>query len=96
MVYGFKEAKKKVIESLEQSSFQHETRKDVNTKNLLATGDVTPNEVINIIKKCSGNNHSILVHHQLNNVIVHLIKKNGWYIKFYFIDPDTVFISVHK
>lgn len=25
-----------------------------------------------------------------------IIQRDGWYIKFYFVDPDTVFISVHQ
>jgi hypothetical protein len=25
-----------------------------------------------------------------------VIKREGWYVKFYFIDPDTFFISVHQ
>lgn len=28
-------------------------------------------------------------------ITVHVLKTTGWYIKFYFLDPSTVFISVH-
>jgi hypothetical protein len=27
---------------------------------------------------------------------VHVLKRDGWYIKFFFIEPDTWFISVHQ
>lgn len=27
---------------------------------------------------------------------VHVLRRDGWYIKFYFLDEDTVFISVHR
>ena len=26
----------------------------------------------------------------------HLLTPGGWYLKFYFVDPDTVFINVHR
>lgn len=26
----------------------------------------------------------------------HVLKRDGWYIKFFFIEPDTWFISVHQ
>jgi len=26
----------------------------------------------------------------------HVLTPGGWYLKFYFVDPDTVFISVHR
>ncbi len=33
---------------------------------------------------------------QIKNVECHVIKAQGWYIKFYFLDPATFFISVHQ
>ena len=48
--------------------------------------------------RCKGSEHQTSPHHVINSVEVHVIKTQGWYIKFYFLDadPDTVFISVHQ
>jgi len=26
----------------------------------------------------------------------HVLRRHGWYIKFYFIEPETWFLSVHQ
>lgn len=93
---GFKDAKKAVMEALATGNFQHEARHDINVKNMLMTGDVTPAQVSDIIKKSSGNDHNSTPHHRDASIQVHVIKKSGWYIKFYFIEPTTWFISVHE
>jgi hypothetical protein len=28
--------------------------------------------------------------------MVHVLKRDGWYVKFFFVDPQTIFISVHR
>ena len=35
-------------------------------------------------------------HDMVKTVDVHILRKDGWYIKFYFLDPKTIFISVHR
>lgn len=96
MVSGYNEARKKIIKALQNQNYQHEIRATINEKNLLSTGEVTPDEVIRLIGKSSGINHTMSMHHQIKSLQVHLIKIDGWYIKFYFIDPNAIFISVHK
>ncbi len=95
MCSGFKEAKRKAIELLLRRSYFHETREDINQKNLLSTGEITPEKLADIIQKSSGNDHSMSDHHS-KKFLVHVIKKDGWYIKFYFVEPNVVFISVHQ
>lgn len=93
---GFKEAKRKVIAALENGTYQPEARGSIDTKNLLAMGHVSPAEICEVLRNCRGQDHSSSPHHQVTGIQVHVIKRDGWYIKFYFVDPDTIFISVHK
>lgn len=93
---GFKDVRKELLAALHQGRYQHESRKDINIKNQLATGEVAPETVGLIVQGCQGGEHSWSPHHFDTSVDVHLIKRQGWYIKFYFLDPLTIFISVHR
>ena len=93
---GWNQVKTDVLQALASGSFLHESRGAIDDKNLLAVGDVTPAEVSKIIGKCNGTHHSSSPHHQDSAIDVHVLRHSGWYIKFYFVDPDTVFISVHR
>lgn len=85
-----------VLEALANNSFQHEARDVIDVKNLLQSGAVSSEFVSNLIKLSNGKDHSMSPHHSVKTVMVHVIKRNGWYVKFYFLDPDTFFISVHQ
>jgi len=94
---GFKIAKQKVIDALQNRTYQHEpNRAQIATKNLLLTGKVTPEDICDLIKRSRGQNHSSSPHHHDKSILVHVIQCEGWYIKFYFLDPITIFISVHR
>lgn len=94
---GFKAAKQKVIHALENGTYQHETsRSSIATKNLLAMGLITSKDLCDLIKRSKGQDHTSSPHHSDRLVQVHVITREGWYVKFYFLDPDAVFISVHK
>lgn len=97
---GFKEIKHEVISCLEQGNVSHEQRNNIEIKNLLATGDITAKEVINILKQSRGNEHQNSPHHYDSNIKVHIIKTSysgvEWYIKWYFKVPDSIFISIHQ
>lgn len=93
---GFKEIKKAVIAALKSGDYQHEARGDINVKNRLATGELAASDVVAIIKRSNGLNHSSSPHHSDSSIEVHVIKSGTWYVKFYFIDPVTWFISVHQ
>ncbi len=94
---GFKEVKRGVIEALIAGTFSHEPRAGrIDEKNKLATGEVTPEFVAGLIKRCTGADHAWGPHHQAPDIDVHVMTKNGWYVKFYFLATDTVFISVHR
>ena len=93
---GFKAVKKKVLKALTEGNFQHHVRSFIEEKNLLSTGEVTVSLLIDIIKKADGTCYECSPHHQISTIDCHLIKCKLWYVKFYFLDADTFFISVHQ
>ncbi|GKW38239.1 MULTISPECIES: hypothetical protein [Pectobacterium] len=96
---GFKDAKKQLIVCLQSGNVLHEARGNISTKNLLATGQISITELIDIIYQSSGSSYSSSPHHFAAHIDVHIIRcrQRGipWYIKWYFTEPDCVFISVH-
>lgn len=94
---GFKAAKRKVIDALENGTYQHETnRSEITTKNLLLTGHVSDRAICELVKRSQGQDHTSSPHHSDASIVVHVIQREGWYVKFYFLDPATIFISVHQ
>lgn len=97
---GFKEIKIKIIECLNNGHVLHEERNNIDVKNLLATGAVTLNDITSIIGRSRGDAYSCSPHHFDAKIEVHVIKTShsgqSWYIKWYFVEPDCVFISVHN
>jgi len=96
MKFGFREAQRAVIAALESGEYQHVSRRDIDVKNLLATGEVSAGEVAEVVRSCRGIHHASTPHHAVSAIEVHVLKRDGWYIKFFFIEPDTWFISVHQ
>ena len=96
---GFQDAKRKVLDCLRTGKVRHEERNNIDTKNLYAIGVVTTDQVIDIIKKARGDNYSSSPHDFDRSIEVHILKfrkKTPWYIKWYFVEPNTVFISLHE
>jgi hypothetical protein len=93
---GFKEAKRRAIEALRNKTYQITERREIETKNLLYGNSISEKEVIEIISKCHGQDHEMRPHDMVKTVDVHILRKDGWYIKFYFLDPETFFLSVHR
>ena len=96
---GFKEAKAKVLNCLFTGNVLHEERGSIDIKNLFATGYVSVEGAAQIIGRSSGNNYFCTPHHLDKDIDVHVIKTRysdqRWYIKWYFLGPDSVFISFH-
>lgn len=69
---------------------------DIAVKNLLAMGAVSADEVIDVIHACQGRDYSSSPHHAVPGIEVHVLRRCHWYIKFFFIEPHTWFISVHQ
>jgi hypothetical protein len=97
---GFKDVRKAVIEKLKTGQIQHELRNEISTKNLLSTGEKSPEDVIEMLKVCNGKQHKTFKHKDSSEVDVHEFKPillgQQWYIKCYLIEPDVWFISVHN
>lgn len=97
---SFKEAKSKLIKCLKIGRVLHEERNDIDVKNLLAIGVVTLEEAAYIIERSRGDGYFVSPHHFNSEIDVHVIKTRfsvqAWYIKWYFLGPDSVFISFHR
>ena len=92
---SFNAVKKKAISDLSSGNYAHEGRNDIDEKNLLKTGEISANSVVDLSRMSRSSEHSSSRHHQDASIVIHVIKLRGWYLKFYF-DPDTMFISVHQ
>ena len=97
---GFREVKSTVIECLNKGFVLHDVRNDIDVKNLLQTGAISLSDVATIIGRARGNTYSSSSHHYDAEIEVHVIKTTHdgqhWYIKWYFKEPNSVFISVHE
>jgi hypothetical protein len=93
---GFKEIKRAVLAALANGNYQHAARGSIDTKNLLQTGFVTAAEVSDVIRRCRGQHHRESPHHQVAGLAVHVLSRDGWYIKFYLVADGAMFISVHR
>ena len=96
---GFKELKHQVLECLSSGNILHETRRSIDVKNLFATGQVTEDEVSLIIARAKGTEYELSRHFAVKSLDVHILKTQfagqRWYIKWYYVEPNSVFISVH-
>lgn len=74
-------------------------RHDIDVKNLLATGEVSPEEVMEVIGRARGDCYTSSPHHYDGSVEVHILTpkyaRQEWYIKWYLVEPNCFFISVH-
>lgn len=97
---SYKEAKSKAISCLINGDVLHESRRGIELKNLFSVGDVSANDVIDILNSSRGSSYKVSPHHQVSDQDVHVITTcflgKNWYVKWYFVDPDCIFISVHN
>ena len=97
---GFNAVKQRIIKCIEQGTYDHEVRGNIDIKNLFQCGQLSDKYIIELLKTTKGNEYNVSPHHLAPSIDVHVFKprKNSktWYIKFYFIEPDAMFISVHE
>jgi len=91
---GFDEAKRHLITALREGSNGHEMRDSADTKNLLKMGEIDALDLCEIAVRSGGQGHEVSPHHWRENV--HVLRCEGWHIKFFFVDSLAVFISVHR
>jgi hypothetical protein len=51
---GFRDVRCLLIDALESGRYQHEFRADMESKNLLAVGEVSPEFVVRLLQRCPG------------------------------------------
>lgn len=97
---GFNAVRAQVLGCMASGNVLHEARDDIDIKNLLSTGQITVESVSEIIKRAKGIDYECSPHHVIKEIDVHIIKTSyqgkNWYIKWYFVEPNSVFISVHN
>lgn len=106
---GFRAARSKTIAALQAGPayIVFEDRTSRESKNLLDTGDVSPEDVIHLLRVCRGSpdQYRESGHDRDQSIPVHTFKPvyhgSRWYIKVYFLDgtlelEPAIFISVHK
>src|ERR1043165_1432712 len=97
---GLKDVRALLIDALESGRVQHEYRADMESKNLLAVGEVTPEFVVQLLHRCQGRYYRSTPYHFDQRIVCHQFTPsfNGerWYVKAYFLSSDAVFISVHQ
>jgi hypothetical protein len=100
---SFRQSQHQLVAALRAGTFEHEMRDVLSEKNLLAVGEVTVEEVIEVVSRARGGDHTESPHHWDPETTVHVYRPviDGvrWYIKAYFLNPpggSAVFISVHR
>jgi hypothetical protein len=97
---GLRDVRLLLIDALESGRYQHEYRADMESKNLLAVGEVTPEFVVTLLRRCHGRDYRSSPYHFDRRVLCHqftpTLGGERWYLKAYFLSSDAVFISVHQ
>jgi len=100
---GLAEVKQALIRALTDGDYQHEARDALSEKNLLAIGEVSEKEVMQMVRRTTGGQYSTSPHVWDRDTTVHVftpqIEGQSWYVKAYFLtwpQGPVVFISVHR
>lgn len=95
---GFNEVKATAIQKIKEGKISHDPREF--SKNEYAQCLLTDEQVIFMIKNCRGDRYEKRPHHKDKRIPVHILKPagkyDGYYVKFYFLEPDVCFMSVHR
>ena len=96
---GFKAARALFIDALKDGRIRFERRSAAQGKNLLQSGDISPEEVIWLLRRCRGDQYEESPHHFMPEVPCHIFKPEihriQWYVKGYRLSDDVFLISVH-
>ena len=94
---GFKEAKRVLIESPYNMEFTHFTERSlIWEKNILYSGEVNVNFVLNIIKECEEKHYFPENSWDADDKKSHTFINGGWYIKYIILKGTVSILSVHE
>ncbi len=97
---GLREARTRFIRALRDGDFDYAARPAQAEKNLLSVGEVSVDEIVEVLKCCRGGDYRESPHHFDAATIVHQftprVTGERWYIKGYFKDMTLIVISVHR
>eukprot|EP01036_Dinobryon_divergens_P002376 gene2376-3127_t len=88
MPVGYKSARKEILHALRNGNYQHESRGDIDVKNLLAMGKISATEVAVLIASSDGSMHTESPHHVVKEITVHRAQINSGTLMKLFIDGD--------
>lgn len=92
----FDEVQSKSIKALDNKLYFHEPRQAIERMNKFKSQQVDVKFIRNKIKRSIDENHRSFPDREDENRILHEIKIDGWYLKFFFEDQNIFFISVHE
>ena len=100
---GFSDVKRRVIRCLDTQAFDAYVRGTMAENNLLATGQVSADDVKRIIGRCNGTQYTAKPMSEDPDALKHEMKPvvdgEQWFIWFFFAERSgemAMFISVHK
>src|SRR3954449_9594518 len=73
---GFRDVRCLLIDALESGRYQHEFRADMESKNLLAVGEVSPEFVVRLLQRCPGKRYRASPYHYDRRILCH--ECNAW------------------
>lgn len=96
---GLNDARTLLIEALQSGLYTHEGRSEAEEKNVLGSGVVTRDFVIQLLRRCAGWEYTTSRHHFCDadcHIFTPMLGGERWYIKAYFRGNLAVFVSVHR
>ena len=92
----FDEIVSKALKAIDEDSIFHQPRQAIDKKNKLKSKSVNIAFVRDKIKRSKSENCRTIPGRDYKGQMVHEIKVDKWYIKFFFEGGAVNFISVHK
>ena len=92
----FKEVKNRVVSASASGCYCHEYRPGLDACNKLACGEISPPQVVTLLRKSSAAGYVARPHPADRSLELHQISVGGWRLEFYFVDSNAVYTRVDK
>ena len=96
---GLRDAQSALISALREGRYENDAREALAEKNLWAVGEVSAEDVIQLLQRCKGGQYRESAHHWDADTTVFEFRPvqrgQRWYIKAYSSSSTAIFISVH-